>query len=89
MLKHTMTQGLFAQRHGVTRKTVCEWRARGLVVLAANGEVDVAASEKRLKMRPEKYRGGRARGPSTPATSFDVAVRFGPVPRLDDVFGET
>jgi hypothetical protein len=33
----TLTQSEFARRHGVTRKTVNEWRWRGYVVLGANG----------------------------------------------------
>ncbi len=37
----TMSQGAFAKKHGVRRRTVCTWRAKGYVLLAPNGEVDV------------------------------------------------
>lgn len=61
-----MTWDQFAARHNVSRKTVGVWRQKGLVLLAGNGGIDVAASEARLRSRPRYYRGGIARGPAAP-----------------------
>jgi hypothetical protein len=84
MPKVTMTQGDFASRLRVSRKTVCNWRSRGLVVLANDGFVDVAASEARLRKRPEVYRGGRSRSLFTPRPRWPGVPLTCPV--LDDPF---
>ena len=65
----TMTQSEFARRHGVSRKTVNEWRWRGYVVLAADGHIDARRSEKLLAERPRVYRGGVAKGPADERTT--------------------
>lgn len=58
-----MKQSEFAALHGVSRKTVTTWKARGWLVFGADGEVDAEASNAPLAP-PERYRG------SYPGTRF-------------------
>jgi len=65
----------FARRHCVSRLTVRRWRTRGYIVLdPADGRIDAAASDARLRQRPASYRGGRCRGPCAPAPVVDLAA---------------
>jgi len=59
-----LTQSKFADRRGVSRKAVTDWKNKGLLVIAEDGRVDVDASEWNLDQRPAKYRGGVAHRPS-------------------------
>ena len=54
-----VSQAEFARLRKVSRKTVTAWKKAGLVVLTAEGRVDVAQSEKLLAERPSVYRGGK------------------------------
>ncbi len=56
-----MSQAEFAKHCNVSRMTVSRWRRRGSIVVR-DGLVDVAESMWRLAERPERYRGGLARG---------------------------
>ena len=58
----------FAARHGVSCQTVSNWKRKGLVTNAADGHIDVEASDARLAERPATYRGGTTRGPHGGAT---------------------
>jgi hypothetical protein len=53
-----VSQTEFARLRGVSRQTVAVWKRQGRLALAADGKVDVKATEKLLKLRPETYRGG-------------------------------
>jgi hypothetical protein len=58
MTEKTLSQAQFARRVGVSAMAVSRWRVQGWLVTAADGRIDVAASEERLRTRPEVYRGG-------------------------------
>lgn len=53
-----LTQAEFARRRGVSRKSVTAWKAKGLLVLAEDGKVNVSETEWKLDDRPATYRGG-------------------------------
>jgi hypothetical protein len=68
--KKFLTRGEFAKAHGVTAKTIVVWARRGYVKFGRDGRmVDVKASEKALRSRPARYRGGKAKGPHAAATA--------------------
>ena len=54
----TATWREFAERRGVTEQTLARWKRRGLLVTAADGKIDITASDKLLDDRPAVYRGG-------------------------------
>jgi hypothetical protein len=56
-----VTLAEFARLRGVAKPTVTGWRRRGLLVMTADGKVDVRASDGRLAARPSISRGGRAK----------------------------
>lgn len=58
-----VSQAEFARRRGVSKKTVTEWKQRGLLTMTDAGLVDVEASEWNLDQRPATYRGGVAHRP--------------------------
>lgn len=58
-----VSQADFARRRGVSKKTVTDWKGKGLLVMTADGKVDVEASEWNLDQRPATYRGGTAHRP--------------------------
>lgn len=58
-----MSQAEFARRRGVSKKTVTEWKQRDLLVMTADGKVDVERSEWSLDQRPATYRGGTTHRP--------------------------
>ena len=53
-----ITQAEFARLNGVSRKTVTVWKQQGYCIMTAGGQVDVVASNKMLRGRPDCYRGG-------------------------------
>lgn len=55
-------QAEFARRRGVSRATVTEYKAKGLLVMTDDGLVDVAASEARLAASLDPVRGGDRTG---------------------------
>lgn len=65
-----MNQSDFAKLHGVSRKTVTTWKARGWLVLAGE-DIDVEASNANIKRfrktvtRPEKKPAGNKQGNKT------------------------
>lgn len=61
--KLLVSQAEFARRRGVSKKTVTEWKGKGLLSMTADGKVDVEASEWNLDQRPANYRGGTAHRP--------------------------
>lgn len=61
--KLIMSQAEFARRRGVSKKTVTDWKGKGLLSMTADGKVDVDASEWNLDQRPATYRGGTAHRP--------------------------
>jgi hypothetical protein len=62
-----MSQTAYARHRGVSRKTVTVWKQQGILVLGADGQVDVAATDAVLAVRPDRYRGGATSGsPVTP-----------------------
>jgi hypothetical protein len=61
-----VTQAEFARQCGVSRKTVTEWKAKGLLSMTPVGLVKVEASEWLLADRPQTYRGGTAKRPNAP-----------------------
>ena len=52
------SQADFARRRKVSRKAVTGWKAKGLLVFADDGRIDVEATEWKLDERPAVYRGG-------------------------------
>lgn len=52
------SQARFAERLGVSRKTVTTWKIKGFIVVNESGQVDVEASLAQLRDRPATYRGG-------------------------------
>ncbi|MGF7051897.1 hypothetical protein GGC47_001062 [Bosea sp. OAE752] len=62
-IKH-MLMSEFARYRGVSRKTVSEWKQRGLLVFGEGAGftemVDIAATDRRLADRPAINRGGEA-----------------------------
>lgn len=63
-----VTQAEFARQRGVSRKTVTDWKAKGLLSMTPDGLVKVEESEWLLADRPQTYRGGttKAQAASTP-----------------------
>lgn len=65
-----MNQSDFAKLHGVSRKTVTSWKARGWLVLAGD-DIDVEASNSNIERfrktvtRPEKKAAGNKQGNKT------------------------
>lgn len=53
-----VSQAEFARHRGVSRKAVTTWKSKGLLVIDAEGRVDVEATEWKLDDRPANYRGG-------------------------------
>ncbi|MEH3117137.1 MAG: hypothetical protein PGN25_05875 [Methylorubrum populi] len=58
-----VSQAEFARRRGVSKKTVTEWKQKGLLTMTEAGLVDVDASEWNLDQRPATYHGGVAHRP--------------------------
>jgi len=69
-----VTQAEFARQRGVSRKTVTDWKAKGLLSMTPDGLVKVEESEWLLADRPQTYRGG--------ATKSDTPARPAPKPAL-------
>lgn len=102
--KVLLTQAEFARRRNVSRKAVTGWKAKGLLVIADDGRVDVEATEWNLDQRPPKYRGGvthrpiRASGnmpagnsgpkPSRPTAPTAKPARPAAAPVSDDADGD-
>lgn len=57
-MAEAISQADFARRRGVSRKTVTQWKAKGLVAMTPEGLVKVEESEWLLADRPQTYRGG-------------------------------
>ncbi|AWN43156.1 hypothetical protein [Methylobacterium durans] len=76
-----VTQAEFARLRGVSRKTVTEWKAKGLLSMTPAGLVKVEESEWLLADRPQNYRGGATnRGARAEAPSAKpAAARPAPV----------
>lgn len=70
-----MSQAEFSRRRGVSRATVTEYKAKGLLVMTNDGLVDVAASEERLAASLDPARGGD-RTHKKPAASNKPDGRF-------------
>jgi hypothetical protein len=70
----------FARLRHVSRAALTAWSARGFLVIAEDGRVDVEASNARLDERPEIYRGGQCSLPSTEATGKAADARLGASP---------
>lgn len=68
-----MSQAEFARRRGVSKKTVTEWKQRDLLVMTADGKVDVERSEWSLDQRPASYRGGTTHRPIRGADSNNAS----------------
>lgn len=68
MEKNNLSQAEFARLHGVSKKTVTMWKQAGRLVLGAGGLVDVERSNELLGQRPEKRKGGSAKGPTAKRT---------------------
>ncbi|MGU3286470.1 hypothetical protein [Methylobacterium mesophilicum] len=75
-MPETATQAAFARLRGVSRKTVTEWKSKGLLSMTADGLVKVEESEWLLAERPANYRGGATKGSQAgaPATIVRPAV---------------
>ncbi len=58
-----MSQAEFARHRGVSKAIVTKWKGQGLLVLAADGRVDVEATEWNLDQRPTTNRGGTTHRP--------------------------
>lgn len=65
-----VTQAEYGRHRGVSRKTVTDWKQKGLLVLDAHGRVDIAMTDAALDERPATYRGGvtSARKGNSPAS---------------------
>lgn len=53
-----VSQAEYGRHRGVSRKTVTDWKQKGLLVLDAHGRVDLAMTDAALDERPATYRGG-------------------------------
>ncbi len=53
-----VTQAEYGRHRGVSRKTVTDWKQKGLLVLDAHGRVDIAMTDAALDERPATNRGG-------------------------------
>ncbi len=58
MTAKVMNQAEYARYRGVARKTITEYKHRGLLVLTEAGKVDVAASDANLDAFLDEVRGG-------------------------------
>jgi hypothetical protein len=65
--KKTVSQANFARLKGVSRKTVTQWKSRGLLSMTPDGMVKVEESEWLLADRAPNYRGGSTKGDAKPA----------------------
>ena len=63
----TETQAEFARRKKVSRKTVTQWKAKGLLSMTPDGRVKIEESEWLLAERPANYRGGVTKGNAEPS----------------------
>jgi phage terminase Nu1 subunit (DNA packaging protein) len=83
MMPENVTQAAFARQRGVSRKTVTDWKSKGLLSMTPDGLVKVEESEWLLADRPQTYRGGTSKPPPTqsaadPTSEKTVAVRERP-----------
>ena len=73
-----LSQKEFADRMGVQKGTVSKWKAKGLLVLDADGKVLVEETEWKLDQQPAVYRGGTThrpiRGPDANNTKAPAAT---------------
>lgn len=53
-----VSQAEYGRHRKVSRKTVTDWKAKGLLVLDGNGQIDVEKTDAVLDERPANYRGG-------------------------------
>ncbi|BCP53794.1 hypothetical protein K32_24110 [Kaistia sp. 32K] len=53
-----VSQAEYGRHRGVSRKTVTDWKQKGILVLDERGRVDVAKTDAALNERPAVYRGG-------------------------------
>jgi len=67
MKNRLVNQAEYARLHGVSRKTVTQWKAKGLLVFS-KGKVDVRKSDQRL----EGHGLGRYRGDTQPSGGSEV-----------------
>ncbi|WP_416777851.1 hypothetical protein ACNFJN_06455 [Xenorhabdus budapestensis] len=65
-----MNQSEFAKLHGVSRKTVTQWKARGWLVMAGD-DINVEASNANI----ERYRKTVTRSEKSPKVTSKVTVR--------------
>jgi hypothetical protein len=78
MNEESLSQAEYARHRGVSRFCVTNWKKKGLLAFAADGRVDVAASETLLDSRPATYRGGvtnRPPGTSVPHSGTSVPAK--------------
>ncbi|HWJ72580.1 MAG TPA: hypothetical protein VNX29_05365 [Kaistia sp.] len=57
-----VSQAEYGRHRGVSRKTVTDWKRKGMLVLDADGRIDVAMTDLALDERPATYRGGVTSG---------------------------
>lgn len=62
-----VSQAEYGRHRGVSRKTVTDWKQKGILVLDERGRVDVAKTDGMLKERPAVYRGGVTSAAPKPA----------------------
>ena len=65
-----LNQAEYARYRGVARKTVTEYKHRGLLVLNENGKVDVAASDANLDAVLDEVVGGDRTNPAVGANAY-------------------
>lgn len=68
-----MGQAEFARHRGVSKAVVTKWKGQGLLVLTADGKVDVEQTEWALDQRPASYRGGTTHRPIRGADSNNAS----------------
>ncbi|MCX5496447.1 hypothetical protein OSH11_17200 [Kaistia dalseonensis] len=80
-----VSQADYGRHRGVSRKTVTDWKQKGILVLDARGRVDVAKTDAALNDRPATYRGGvtseaprRDEGNKSPLTRREVTAAVTP-----------
>lgn len=66
-----LNQAKYARHRNVSRKTVTDWKSKGLLVVNEAGQVDVAATDAALDARPPTYRGGVTTPPAAVTGNTD------------------
>ena len=79
-----VSQAEYGRHRGVSRKTVTDWKQKGILVVDAKGRVDVAMTDVVLDQRPSAYRGGVTSKPAKRRKGNSPPAGYIPPPEFPD-----